>query len=196
MRTIVSFAAAERGKYDGIAGDFSDGSSRFEVNALIDRSQPNKIILRLRRTAPVADARIWEVEGYHFNHSDGLVAGRGINNALQMVATRDDKPTAGSILVSQATYGGNCNALLGNMTGVLATSCNGRADCEYTVDYKVLGDPARGCRKNFAVEWRCTGSAAKHQLSLPGEAGNRSLAKLTCGDPATPTNRSAALSAH
>lgn len=188
--------AAERGKYDGIAGDFSDGSSRFEVNALIDRSQPNKIILRLRRTAPVADARIWEVEGYHFNHSDGLVAGRGVNNALQMVATRDDKATAGAILVSQATYGGNCNALLGNMTGVLATSCNGRADCEYTVDYKVLGDPARGCRKNFAVEWRCTGSAAKHQLSLPGEAGNRSLAKLTCGDPATPTNRSAALSAH
>ena len=140
VRTIVSFPAAERGKYDGIAGDFSDGSSRFEVNALIDRSQPNKIILRLRRTAPVADARIWEVEGYHFNHSDGLVAGRGVNDACKWLPPvrqgygRRDPGVAGDVRwkLQRAPW---------KYTGVLATSCNGRADCEYTVDYKVSAIP-------------------------------------------------------
>ena len=186
-------SVTERTKYDGIAGEFSDESGSFAVNALVDHAQPNRIVLRLRRTKPVADPRIWEVEAYHLNRSNGLVVGKGTNNPLQVVLARDDGAPAASILVSQATYGGNCSVAPGNLTGVLAQSCNGRADCEYTVDYKVLGDPARGCRKDFAVEWQCTGNAARHRFSLRGEAGNRGLAKLSCSAPAGSTDGSAAL---
>jgi hypothetical protein len=189
-------SAAERGRYDGMTGEVSDGSGTFEVSALIDRAQPNKIIFRLRRTAPIAETRIWEVEAYRLNRADGLVVGQGVNNPLQMILTRDGKSPTASILVSQATYGGNCAVAPGNMTGVLAASCNGRADCKYAVDYKVLGDPSRGCRKDFAVEWQCTGNAAKRHLSLPGEAGNRGLANLTCSAPIPPAGRSAALSTY
>lgn len=109
-----------------------------------------------------------------------IVTGKGTNNDLQMVLTRNGNSSTASILVSQATYGKSCNASPGNMTGVLASTCNGRDRCEYIVDYKVIGDPAPGCRKDFAAEWRCTGTAGLHHLTLPGEAGRGSLATIRC----------------
>jgi hypothetical protein len=67
-------SAAERAKFDGLAGQFSDAENgRFDVRALIERARPNDIVVRLRRTAPVAENRIWEVAGYHLIHANGII---------------------------------------------------------------------------------------------------------------------------
>jgi hypothetical protein len=174
-------SAAERVKFDGLAGEYSDdNASKFDVRALIDRAHPNDIVLRLRRTAPVAENRTWEIAGYHLINANGIVAGTGTNNTLEMILVRADGLPASSILTSLATYGGSCGAAVGNMTGVLAKACNGRDHCDYAINYKTVGDPARGCRKDFAVEWRCTGSAGTHHLVIAAEAGIGSVAMLGC----------------
>jgi hypothetical protein len=186
---------AERNQFDGLAGElFDGGTGRFEVRALVDRAQPNKIALRLRRTAPVAETRIWEVIGFHLEHADGIVAGRVATNNLGMILTRDAGAQVPSVMVSQATYGGNCSALEGNATGVLANACNGRARCEYTVDFKILGDPAPGCHKDFAVEWQCNGITGKRRTSIPGEAGRGSTITVACDSSEAPGGKNFKLS--
>lgn len=86
---------------------------------------------------------------------------------------------AGLIAVTSATYGANCGVPAGNVTGALQAACNGRASCEYVVDYTVLGDPAPGCAKAFSVTWTC-GAGAPRQAGAPGEAGFGSRVQLSC----------------
>jgi hypothetical protein len=72
-------SAAERTKFDGVAGEFSETTGRqFEVRALVDKSNPGKITLRLKQTAPTPGAATFEVTGWHLNHANGIVAGKGM----------------------------------------------------------------------------------------------------------------------
>ena len=69
---------AERTKFKGLTGQLvKAGTGEFQVHALVEVAQPNRIVLRLARTAPVADPRVHEIAGMHLNHSRGIVAGRG-----------------------------------------------------------------------------------------------------------------------
>jgi hypothetical protein len=47
------------------------------VQALVDLAQQSRIVLRLQRAAPLAEARVHEITGMHLNHSRGIIAGRG-----------------------------------------------------------------------------------------------------------------------
>jgi hypothetical protein len=85
--------------------------------------------------------------------------------------------------VVRATYGGNCRVPSGNATYAVAQACEGRSRCEYVVDYKVIGDPSYGCRKDFVAEWQCVGDERLHRQLVPGEAGYRSTVHLTCEVP-------------
>jgi hypothetical protein len=87
-------------------------------------------------------------------------------------------PTA--IRVVSGTYGGNCGAFYGNVTEHLASVCNGRPACEYIVDVRTLGDPARECSKDFVAEWRCGNSPERATASVPPEAGNGKRIVLRC----------------
>jgi hypothetical protein len=90
-------------------------------------------------------------------------------------------PTTANITVTSASYGQSCKAPKGNETQALQAACNGKATCQYTVDYKVIGDPAPGCGKDFDVAWTCaTGPGGS--ASLPAEANGGKL-NLSC--PAT-----------
>ena len=84
------------------------------------------------------------------------------------------------IYVVSATYGGNCGAPRGNVTFAVAEACNGRRVCPYAVDFRVLGDPARGCPKDFTVRWVC-GDGEPRRAGLPPEAGHGSQIVLSCG---------------
>jgi hypothetical protein len=88
-------------------------------------------------------------------------------------------PPKGVRLVS-ATYGGNCGAPAGNVSAVVAAACNGKSTCPYVVDWTVIGDPAYGCGKDFVVQWRCAGSAKTATVRLPGEAGFKKTALISC----------------
>ena len=75
------------------------------------------------------------------------------------------------IHVESATYGSNCGVASGNVTNHIARQCNGKARCRYTVDHKIIGDPARGCAKTYTVRYRCGNNPQVFEKSLPAEAG-------------------------
>lgn len=43
----------------------------------------------------------------------------------------------------------------GNATEFVRDACDGKTHCRYLVHWKVIGDPAFGCQKDFEVEWQC-----------------------------------------
>ena len=82
---------------------------------------------------------------------------------------RDDR-RGGHIRVIAATYGRNCGAPYGNVTNHLAEICDGRGTCEYFIDYRVIGDPAGGCAKDYFAEWQCGRDPERGVMSVNPEA--------------------------
>jgi len=76
-------------------------------------------------------------------------------------------PTGATIRVTSATYGASCRQPAGNVTRFLSAACDGRATCDYSVNWRVLGDPAVGCRKDFSVQWTC--GSSRGSASAPAE---------------------------
>lgn len=85
----------------------------------------------------------------------------------------------GTINVVAGTYGENCGATRGNKTSHLAAQCNGKKQCNYTINYTVIGDPAVGCGKEYIAEWRC-GSGEIRSTKAAAEAGFGSVVTLSC----------------
>jgi hypothetical protein len=85
----------------------------------------------------------------------------------------------GGIEVLSATYGLNCRAPRGNVTNHLANACNDLYSCRYVVDFKILGDPARGCPKSYEADYVCKSTNQIKSVSFPGEASG-STALLDC----------------
>ncbi len=83
---------------------------------------------------------------------------------------RDDR-RGGSIRIIAATYGRNCGAPYGNATDHLAEICEGRPTCEYIIDFSAIGDPARGCAKDYFAEWECGRDYERGTMSAGPEAG-------------------------
>ena len=84
------------------------------------------------------------------------------------------------IIVTAGTYGRNCGASYGNKTEHLANACNNKSQCEYTIDYTVIGDPVVGCGKDYTAEWRCGQGSTVHKASASPEAGFRKNITLSC----------------
>ena len=85
-----------------------------------------------------------------------------------------------SIRVVSGTYGRNCGAQYGNVTSDLAGVCEGKVTCEYTIDSRTIGDPVRGCPKDYFAEWQCGNNPEKGSLSVAPEAGNGTRIVLRC----------------
>ena len=82
--------------------------------------------------------------------------------------------------VTGATYGGNCGAHLGNAGYDLEVACDGAMTCSYTIDYRVLGDPAPGCAKDFSAVYLCPGSTVRHHVYVAPEAGFGKVLTMSC----------------
>ena len=91
-----------------------------------------------------------------------------------------DERASSSIRVVAATYGRNCGAQYGNVTGELAAFCDGKATCEYTIETRAIGDPAYGCAKDYSAEWQCGNNPQRGNLAVGPEAGNGTTIVLTC----------------
>ncbi len=89
-------------------------------------------------------------------------------------------PVGPGIQVVAGTYGQNCRAPYGNVTKFLAAACNGQYQCNYKVDYTVIGDPAYGCGKDYFAEWRCNGQPQVYRATAAAEAGFGSMVNLAC----------------
>ncbi len=106
--------------------------------------------------------------------------------SVRQVQFREDRRGFGRrhfappIRVLSATYGGNCGAEAGNVTGDLASVCDGRPICAYTIDIRRLGDPSPGCPKNYSAQWQCGDDPARDHVLVKPEAGYGKRIVLRC----------------
>lgn len=117
-----------------------------------------------------ADNNRNEMLGQAAQPSPSSIAGSGLSGG--------GAPQSG-IGVLSATYGGNCGRPEGNVTAHLAGACNGKSSCGYSVDYKVIGDPAPGCKKDYVAKWKC-GGGSEQTTRAEAEAGFGTQLSLIC----------------
>jgi hypothetical protein len=80
---------------------------------------------------------------------------------------------SGKITIQTATYGGNCsksNVEIGNVTNIVANNlkCDKNINCSIPISNGTFGDPAKGCRKNFDITYKCGGKSFSKN-SAPAE---------------------------
>lgn len=86
-----------------------------------------------------------------------------------------------NLSIREATYGANCGVSAGNVTRHVAGVCSGNRSCSYKIDHKVIGDPAKGCAKDFVIRYQCgSGSSGQYDGELRPEASGSSI-RLDCG---------------
>ena len=73
----------------------------------------------------------------------------------------------GTSLITSATYGGNCNAPIGNVSDKVAgdLKCNFVSSCSIPISNQLFGDPSPGCRKSFDIEYKCGGKSFTKKLA-------------------------------
>ncbi len=86
---------------------------------------------------------------------------------------------SGNIRIVSGSYGLNCGAPRGNVTAHLANFCNDTAICEYPIDVRAIGDPTRGCAKDYQAEYRCGGFGLSKSASVSPEATGK-IIRLQC----------------
>jgi hypothetical protein len=84
------------------------------------------------------------------------------------------------IKVVSGTYGRNCNAKPGNATTPLSAACDGKGNCDFTIDTVALEDPAPNCSKDFAAEWKCGNGNAVYSAALSSLSGKGDKLRLSC----------------
>ena len=106
--------------------------------------------------------------------------GKHVAEAKSIQAEREKVP--GTILVVSATYGPACGAPTGNDTGNLVNQCNGRLQCSYRVsNSRPGGDPAQGCSKDYAAQYRCSNDQTKlRQVSHAVDKNEGYIVLLDC----------------
>jgi hypothetical protein len=88
-------------------------------------------------------------------------------------------PPGPGIRVEVASYGRNCTGAEGNATWSVGRNCNATAQCSYTVELMVLGDPSFECSKAFSARWNCGEGTTTQTVSLSDEAAGKT-ALLHC----------------
>jgi hypothetical protein len=121
-----------------------------------------------------------------------FLAGTGVAAACDPGDQSCASLTPRAIHVGAATYGGTCGVSYGNATQSLAAACNGRARCDYTIDFRRIGDPAASCRKDFTAYWECGDGSAPRFVRVPPEAGFDKTVTLECADLAPAPSANAA----
>src|SRR5262245_22535512 len=102
-------------------------------------------------------------------------------NATFGTATKTPHGGNNGIRVVSGSYGKNCGEQYGNVTTHLANACNGRNPCAYTIETRLIGDPAKGCEKDYMAEWRCPNTGWRtFKASASPEAGNGKTVNLSC----------------
>lgn len=93
------------------------------------------------------------------------------NNIIARINNRvANCENSGNISIQSATYGGNCsnnNVSIGNVTNKV-TNCNNKNICSIPISNGTLGDPAKGCVKNFDITYKC-GSKSFSKNMAPAE---------------------------
>ena len=87
---------------------------------------------------------------------------------------------ASTIIITDATFGGDCGASDGNVTGIVEGICNGQASCSFVEDIYTFGDPAPGCYKDFSLTYTCSGSDGSQSSFAPAQQLEGATISLSC----------------
>lgn len=110
---------------------------------------------------------------------------------------RESPQKSKGIHVVEATYGWNCRDVnpcvwggvkgsntvsRGNVTTHIQTMCDFKQRCDYTIDYRQIGDACRGCTKDYIVVWHCGDPEYQWTKKVGGdrEAGHGMRVILSC----------------
>jgi hypothetical protein len=113
---------------------------------------------------PAADAPLHLIDGMHFFGYAGLQYFEYLLGEAD--AELDDGRTPDLVRVKQATFGGNCGGLPGNLTYTARRACLGRRSCDIEIDRRILDDRVRGCDKDLMVRWSCFPGTTERQSTL------------------------------
>jgi len=108
------------------------------------------------------------------------ISGAAADNGTKPARRVLPKTNIPAIKIISATYGGNCGAQFGNMTSRLADACDGKRICDYRIDYKVIGDPAFLCGKDYVARWSCGGNGQTESARIAPEAGYGKVVSIQC----------------
>ncbi len=135
------------------------------------------LVQKYHGVPPVGEARSFVKRVIRLQCSNGAT----VTQSGGMLSSQQAPPTGAQtgITVTAATYGASCGQPTGNVTPALKSACDGRAVCDYSVVWQVLGDPAYGCKKDFSVQWTCSNGGGG-SASASAEAGYGSKVKLHC----------------
>ena len=92
--------------------------------------------------------------GGHINHRR-RVRGGMLNGEANGKVARLNCESGMLIQILDATYGRSCGVRTSNAKFNMRQKCNGHRSCIYRVSTSNLGDPAKGCRKDFTWSYKC-----------------------------------------
>jgi hypothetical protein len=84
------------------------------------------------------------------------------------------------ITVTSATLGANCGVSRGNVTSRVAEICNGHDVCQLPGSKVNNPDPAYGCAKSFAAEWKCSGNGKPKSATVAAINFETNVLTLKC----------------
>jgi hypothetical protein len=84
------------------------------------------------------------------------------------------------IIVTSATLGANCGVSRGNVTSRVAEICNGHDVCQLPGSKVNNPDPAYGCAKSFAAEWKCSANGKPRSATVAAISFETNVLTLKC----------------
>lgn len=91
-----------------------------------------------------------------------------------------EAPPIGTIHVIDASWAANCGAPKGNATQWVKSACAGRRECNFVFDWRLLGNPAPTCNKQFSIEWTCSADGPALKTTLSPDLPQDAIAPLSC----------------
>jgi hypothetical protein len=93
-----------------------------------------------------------------------------------------DETVSQKIKITSVEYGKNCGAgeNSGSTLEHIKGKCDGKIECKYKIDHGQIGDPARGCSKNYTAKFRCGDEIRDRDIYAHNEASGKYIT-LTCG---------------
>ena len=86
--------------------------------------------------------------------------------------------------ISSVHYGENCETEINNGTTLedIKSKCDGKKNCDYLINHNIIGDPSRGCAKDYKVNFKCGEEQQDRYAFQKKEASGKNIF-LTCGKP-------------
>jgi hypothetical protein len=91
-----------------------------------------------------------------------------------------EAPSNGTIHVIGASWGQNCGAPKENATQWVRSACAGKQKCSFVFDWRLLGNPAPTCNKEFFIDWTCSADGPVLRTGLPSDPPQDASVPLHC----------------